>query len=305
MGGRRVPQVRIGPAVLGEGMAPIYFVTIPAWTSPATSSEQRRSAARPPPPDSTSALGSRLAARLSKMKTSAPGSTGLERSLHTRLSTAPADCRCPGQPAGPQSPLCRPRDRDAQSCTRPPGSVSSASSARSTASAGWARRPWPSSTAFAYADFYPGGRWLVACGGMSRAGSRDPALKPGLGGGGGGGGAAAAGGGRRRERLGERRATRPRSRTPLRWGCLIQDHIKQTRCRARPGRRAFRPPWLHVLATHAAGSPGGLSPDDVRHLLAVDESARGRRLAVHRALPAPEPVRQRRPTDCGARSRPC
>ena len=290
-------------AVIGEGVAPIYVVTIPGLDEPGL----RGAGGRPGSPASAAA----------SVSTSAPGSTTAARpskaqDVRTRLDDLEAVPATPGSPACAGWPTlratCRPtipassagRPRCAAS-TRPPDWASSASSAPCTASAGWARRPWPSSTPTPTPTSTP------AAAGWSAAASR-PDLAAAI----------------RTldvdlgveftdaEKLDDTRAAKRILQTPARAG-RARSRRAGRRAEPAPAPRApdpgqhrrrpaappapHRPPLRPLLAAraghHAAGpraaQPRRRSPPPAGRRRA----ARGRRLAADRELPARRPVRQR------------
>ena len=266
-------------AVLGEGVAPIYFVTIPGLDEPGF--EQRAAAwfarvrrrqhfdLRPWFDAGRQALESQdVRTRLDD----------LERSLRTRLSRLRRIASAPGNlPA--HNPRFVGREAEMRGLHEAAGLGQLGVISAVHGIGGLGKTALAIQYAFAYADFYPGGRWLIGCAGMPGLAAAIRTLDADL-------GVEFTDAEKlddtraakrilqtlqeRSERGAAARAGEPNPPQPR--ALLILDNVDDARLLHPPhtdllsGRT-----WLHVLATTRLG-PKELSPDDVRHrLLAVDE----------------------------------
>jgi tetratricopeptide (TPR) repeat protein len=266
-------------AVLGEGMAPIYFVTIPGLDEPGF--EQRAAAwfsrvrrrqhfdLRPWFEAGRQALENQdVRTRLED----------LERSLHTRLSRLRRIASAPGNlPA--HNPRFVGRETEMRALHEAAGLGQLGVISAVYGIGGLGKTALAIQYAFAYADFYPSGRWLIGCAGMPGLAAAIRTLDADLG-----------VEFTDNEKLDDTRAARrileslheraergataraDEPNAPQLRALLILDNIDDARLLHPPhtdllsGRT-----WLHVLATTRLG-PQQLSPDEVRHrLLAVDE----------------------------------
>jgi len=266
-------------AVLGEGVAPVYFVTIPGLDEPGF--EQRAAAwfarvrrrqhfdLRPWFAAGRQALESQdIRTRLED----------LESSLRTRLSRLRRIASAPGNlPA--HNPRFVGREAEMLRLHEAAGLGQLGVISAVHGIGGLGKTALAIQYAFAYADFYPGGRWLIGCAGMPSLAAAIRTLDADL-------GVEFTDAEKlddtraakrilqtlqdRSERGAAARAGEPNPPQP--GALLVLDNVDDARLLHPPhtdilsGRT-----WLHVLATTRLG-PQELSPDDVRHrLLSVDE----------------------------------
>jgi len=272
-------KYELARAVSGEGVAPIYFATVPGLDEPGFEEQAAAWFGRVRRRQHFDLRAwfeaGRQALERQDVQTRLDD---LKRSLHTRLSRLRRIASAPGNlPA--HNPRFVGRESEMRRLHEAAGLGQLGVISAVHGIGGLGKTALAIQYAFAYADFYPGGRWLIGCAGMSNLAAAIRTLDSDL--------------GvtftdeekldvtraakrilenlhERAERGATARAGEPNAPQPR--VLLILDNIDDARLLHPPhtdllsGRT-----WLHVLTTTRLG-PSELSPDDVRHrLLAVDE----------------------------------
>ena len=288
-------------AVLGEGIAPIYFVTIPGLDEPGF--EQRAAAwfarvRRRQHFDLRAWFDAgRQALESQDVRTRLDD---LERSLHTRLSRLRRIASAPGNlPA--HNPRFVGRETEMRRLHEAAGLGQLGVIGAVHGIGGLGKTALAIQYAFAYADFYPGGRWLVGCAGLPGLAAAIRTLDVDL-------GVEFTDAEKlddtraakrilqtlheRAERGAAARAGEPNPPQPR--ALLILDNIDDARL-LQPA--PHRPPLRLLLAARACHDAAGSRAAQPRRRSPPPSgrrrAARGRRLATDRQLPAPGPVRQR------------